>query len=116
MNWVLAVIWDYCLAVLRYWWLVVPGIVMPLLDISKAHIRQFRVPRWLALLIGFTALILAQFVAYKDSIKNLSKVIEEKREAVIDRNSVQVESHAKDLVMAAQKQELIDLKQQPPHL
>ncbi len=116
MNWTFHVLADYCIAVLKYWWLLVPGIVMPVLDISKAHVREFRVPRWLTLAISLAALVTAQFMAYKDSIKNLSNVIVEKR--LSDSQDWHLteglrESARNDAALGA---ELADLKSKPPRV
>ncbi len=114
MNWTFHVLADYCIAVPKYWWLLAPGIVMPVLDISKAHVREFRVPRWLTLAISLAALVTTQFMAYKDSTKYLSNVIVEKRPS----DSSRLASQRRDCVRvpgmdAALGAGSLDLKSKP---
>ena len=108
MNWILSVFGDYLAAVVRYWWLVVPGVLMPLPDIYKAlHPtgRQLKIPRPLRIAIFVVVLLLAQFLAYRDSIKNLSKVIEEKRELSIQLNAATDRLHEREVELASVKQQ-----------
>lgn len=59
---------------------------MALSDLYKWHWpdgKEFRLPHWLRLAISIVALLLAQFLAYRDQGKNLARVIEEKRELSI---------------------------------
>jgi len=114
VNWTFDVVWDYFLAALRYWWLLVPGVVMPVLDISRAHFRDFRVPRWLTISISLTALVTAQFLAYKDSIKNLSNVIIEKRLADSKGWHLGEELSETARSNVALKAHIADLESKPP--
>ena len=78
------IIWDYLRAVIHYWWLIVPGLAMPLSNIWRWHHperKELPIPLWIRVGIASGALILAQFLAYRDSIKNLSQVIIEKRDS-----------------------------------
>jgi hypothetical protein len=78
------VVWDYLWATIAYWWLLVPGALMPLPEIFKAlhpKGKEISIPWWwLRMAILFGCFTLAQFLAYKDVRRNLAQVIEEKRQ------------------------------------
>lgn len=82
---------DYLSALTHYWWIVLAGIIMPALDLYKWHHRDSKelvLPHWLRITIAVAALMLAQFLAYKDSISNLNKVISEKQTLSVDNDKL----------------------------
>jgi hypothetical protein len=114
----LNVLGEYVVAVIGYWWLVVPGVLMPLPDIYKAlHPRgkQLEISRPLRIGIFSVMILAAQFLTYKDSINNLSKVIEEKRELTIQLNAANETVHQKEIELASVKLERDDLKNKVPN-
>jgi len=74
---------NYLLGIIAYWWALLPGVVMPLPDIYKwlhpKH-KELRIPDGLRIASVVAALFLAQFLVYRNSERNLTNVIEEKRE------------------------------------
>lgn len=84
---------------------------MPFIDVIKWHAREISVPRWLRISIAVGALFLAQFLAYRDSLSNLNKVVEEKRQTMIDRNNLglkvarlQANIENRDSIISSQQQ------------
>jgi len=74
---------EYLWATAAYWWVLVPGALMPLRDVLKLLkiIKDNRqTPRWLELSVVFACLSIAQFLAYRNKSLNLAIVIEEKRQ------------------------------------
>jgi len=117
VSWILNVLGEYLVAVIRYWWLVVPGVLMPLPDIYKALFptrKYFEIRRSLRIGIFVAMILTAQFLVYKDSIKNLSNVIEEKRELTIQLNAATDMVHQKEVELGSIKQERDDLKSKIP--
>ncbi len=79
----LQVVRQYLRTILDYWWAFAPGVVMPLPDIYKwLHPRhkELEIPHWVRVGSLIAALFLAQFLAYRNSAKNLVAVMEEKRQ------------------------------------
>jgi hypothetical protein len=114
----LNVLGEYVVAVIGYWWLVVPGVLMPLPDIYKAlhpSGKQLKISRPLRIGIFSVMVLAAQFLTYKDSINNLSKVIEEKRVLAIQLNAANDTAHQKEVELASVKQERDDLKNKVPN-
>jgi len=117
VSWILSVLSEYVGAVIRYWWLVVPGMLMPLPDIYKAFHpkgKQLEISRPLRITIFVVTVLAAQFLAYKDSIKNLSKVIEEKRELTMQLNVTNDAVRRREIELASVKQEVDDLRNKVP--
>jgi hypothetical protein len=108
---------DYGHAVLPYWWVVVVGGVMALSDLYKFHLpegKEFKLPDWARLGISVGAVMLAQFLAYRDSIRNLSQVIEERRQLSIQINTCTDTLRQRDIELASSKQEQDDLRKKIP--
>lgn len=83
---------DYFLAVLRYWWALVPGVVMVCSDLATWHRKkEFHIPLGVRLAITGCAVLLAQFLAYRNQASNLTTAVEEKRELSISNNALQAE-------------------------
>lgn len=103
------VIWDYILSLWHYWWLCCLGFVLPINNIWKwlhPDRKEIHFPFWLRLTIALTALFLGQFLAYKDQVKNLSKVVEEKRQLSIDKDSLTRSLSLSEQERTALKQQL----------
>lgn len=81
--------WSYIRTTIAYWWVIVPGIIMPLRDVLNIFKKLGKTPRWLELAVIFVCLLLAQFLAYRNCAINLYRVIDEKREKSIEVNSLQ---------------------------
>jgi len=87
-------IWEYLKATVSYWWLIVPGVLMPLPDLWKylhPQRRELSIPKWLRWTLPLLCLSLAQFLAYRNASINLSQVIEEKKQLGIRNNALNSE-------------------------
>lgn len=75
---------GYLGATITYWWILVPGLLMPLPDIYKHFLhpkgKDLPIPRWVRLTAGAGCLFLAQFLAYRDAATNVARTGEEKRQ------------------------------------
>jgi hypothetical protein len=83
---------DNLHAVMAYWWVILIGVIMPFLDLIKflhptRHI-EFKLHPSLRIAIAAIAVILAQFLAYKDQATNLAVVTEDKRQLSVRLNSL----------------------------
>lgn len=73
---------DYFNAIYHYWWLMVfvvigaPNSVWKWLHPNR---KDIPIPHWLRLAIAIGAVVIAQGLAYRDSLNNLSRVIDEKK-------------------------------------
>jgi hypothetical protein len=83
-------IWNYLRTTAAYWWVIVPGALIPARDILNLLKRKplGKTPRWLELAVIFACLSVAQFLAYRNTVHNLYTVIEEKRQYRIEKNSL----------------------------
>ncbi len=66
-------IWEYLKATVSYWWLIVPGVLMPLPDLWKylhPQRRELSIPKWLRWTLPLLCLSLAQFLAYRNASIN----------------------------------------------
>ena len=79
---------DYGHAVLPYWWAILTGFAMPFIDLLKWHGHEFTVPRWLKISITISAFFVAQFFAYRDSLRNFDQVKQEKSDAISEREQL----------------------------
>jgi hypothetical protein len=96
-------IWDYLRTTAAYWWVIVPGALLPARDAFNLLKRLGKTPRWLELGVVFVCLSFAQFLAYRNTIHNLYTVIEEKRQYSIQINSL-------NAALQAEKQENANLR------
>ena len=109
---------EYLVGVIGYWWLFVPDVLMPLTDLYKAlrpEGKQLEISRGVRITTLVVTILAAQFLTYKDSIKNLSKVIEEKRVLTIQLNAANDTARQKEVELASVKQERDDLKNKVPN-
>ena len=106
---------EYFRATAAYWWVLVPGFLMPLRDLiasiakkeGQDRLRWLALPKWVELAILFAFLSLAQFLAYRNTRMNLATVIEEKKQYSINVNSL-------ESTLSARDQEIKDLKGMRP--
>lgn len=118
MNWIINVLGEYLVGVIGYWWLFVPGVLMPLPEIYNAlrpKGKQLEISRPLRITIFVVSILAAQFLTYKDSTRNLSKVIDEKRELAIQLNAANETIHQKEVELESMKQERDDLRGKVPN-
>jgi len=91
----LGILKDNLYAVAAYWWVIVVGVVMPFLDLLKflhpTKHWEFKLHPSLRIAIAALALIIAEFLAYKDQASNLAAVIEAKRQLSMQLNSKNTE-------------------------
>lgn len=107
------VFFDYLYALWGYWWLLVMGIAMPVPDLYQwLHPggKEFVVPYKIRLSIALLAVVLAQFLAYRDANRNLSLVIDEKRAFSIDNNALGRANGELERKLASLEQELHDAR------
>ena len=58
---------DYTKAVGKYWWAIVPGLVLTLMDgIERLFGAWYLPPLWAKVTTGIAGLVLAQYLAYRD--------------------------------------------------
>lgn len=89
------VLWEYLRIVIAYWWVLLPGITMPLIDVvnwPRPQEKKIKVSLSMRLTIALSLLTLAQFLAYRNAVGNLSTVIEEKRQKSIEIDSLNAEN------------------------
>lgn len=67
-------IWKYIQAVFGYWWFLTIEIVLVMTDLAERIFGTWLLPPfWVKVLIGFGALVVAQYVAYRaEAIKSQS--------------------------------------------
>jgi len=90
---------DYLRALIHYWVLIVLA-VMPFNNIWKwlhKERKDLPIPHWVRVAISVAALIAAPFLAYRDQAKNLDRIIQEKRQAIIERDDAVRKSAAQNL-------------------
>jgi hypothetical protein len=106
------VIADYVLLVLAYWWVIVPGVLMPGRDLIKdiGGLNWKETPRWLELTVIFACLFIAQFLAYRNAVQNLSTVIEEKRQFSITINAKEAELQTEKAKVEQLERKIGDIK------
>jgi hypothetical protein len=102
------IISEYARITFSYWWLLLVGGVMLLPDIYKfLHPtgKEINFPKWVRWSAAFICLSLAQFLAYRNQAMNLATVIEEKRQKVIENNSLiaQFQNQSNNLEQVRQK-------------
>jgi cell division protein FtsB len=103
---------DNLRAMLPYWWVLVVGGAMALSDLYRWHWpdgKEIRMPHWLRLTISLLALVLAQFLAYRDEGKNLARVVEEKREFSIRNDALRGEvnnAHGENTTLSTENENL----------
>src|SRR6266478_9553803 len=108
------IVWQYVLVVLAYWWTLLPVVAMPAIDAWNWHrpeTKKVKVPPWIRLAISLGCLMIAQFLAYRNSIKNLSAVIEEKRQQSIAINSLREEVQNQGEELKGARQTISTLKE-----
>lgn len=88
MPTLLQMIREYVWTVGSYWWVIVPGALMPLRDVFNVLKRLGNTPRWIELAVVFACLSVAQFLAYRNAVRNLYVVIEEKSQFSIKINDL----------------------------
>ncbi len=98
------IIREYVTVIFHYWWALLPGLVMPLRNVYRwfhpKH-KELEIPHWIRLGSVVAALFLAQFLAYRNSAKNLAVVIEEKRQVRIQINALAAELQEEKLKYAS---------------
>jgi hypothetical protein len=80
---------EYIQVILPYWWALFPGVVMVLPEIYKwvhPQRKELEIPHWIRVTSVIVAISLVQFLAYRNSQKNLATVIEEKRQLSVKVN------------------------------
>lgn len=73
---------DYFRALFRYWWVMMFGLLGGANNVWKwfhPDRKDISIPHWVRIGVAVGAVVLAQFLAYRDSIKNLNAVISEKQ-------------------------------------
>src|SRR5260370_7421838 len=71
----------YLRVVIAYWWALLPGLVLPLIDVAQFHRaeeKKIKIPPRVRSTVMLAALMVAQFLAYRNSIQNLSTLLKEK--------------------------------------
>ena len=104
------IVWDYVAAVAAYYWLLLPGAIT-LLEVYNWHSHdrwKLKLPRWARLLIALTMLMVAQFLAYRNALKNLSNVVDDKRGLSVANDALVRRGHELDQQLAIVQQELHD--------
>src|SRR6266478_6213997 len=104
----------YLRVVIGYWWALLPGLVLPLIDVAQFHRaeeKKIKIPPRVRSTVMLAALMVAQFLAYRNSIQNLSTVVEEKRQESITINSMRATTQDEDSQISALKQRVKDLEQ-----
>ncbi len=101
---------EYIWTVGAYWWVIVPGVLMPLRDVFNILERLGKTPRWVELAVVFVCLSIAQFLAYRNTVTNLYAVIEEKRQFSMKINTLESENgslHAENERLTRQINQLV---------
>jgi hypothetical protein len=78
----------YLQTAIAYWWVIVPGALMPLRDLLKLFKRLGKTPRWVELAVIFICFSIAQFLAYRNTVMNLYQVIGEKQHLSLEKNNL----------------------------
>jgi hypothetical protein len=76
---------NYGLAIFHYWWLTLFGAPQIFNNVWKwfhPERKDAPIPHWLRVTFGVLAIVIAQGIVYRDSLKNLDTVIEEKKDVV----------------------------------
>jgi hypothetical protein len=85
MSELLTFLRSYGLAIFHYWWLMIFGAPQVINNVWKWFHPQRKdapIPHWVRVTFGVFAIVLAQGLVYRDSLKNLNTVIQEKQDAV----------------------------------
>ena len=81
----LEVLKNYGLAIFHYWWLTLLGVPQIINNVWKwfhPERKDAPIPHRLRVTFGVLAIVIAQGFVYRDSLKNLDTVIEEKKKVV----------------------------------
>lgn len=85
-------LWIYLVTAAAYWWVLVPGALMPGHDVWELIFgkrkSEKKIPRWVELAVVFICLSIAQFLAYRNVRQNLDTVIYEKQQLSIKVNQL----------------------------
>ena len=76
---------NYGLAIFHYWWLTLFGAPQIINNVWKwfhPERKDAPIPHWLRVTFGVLAIVIAQGFVYRDSLRNLNTVIEEKKNVV----------------------------------
>lgn len=66
---------EYIPTIIRFWWLLVPGVAAEAYDVVTASRgERFKVPRRRVFILFLAAFIVAQFLAYQDMRKQREEV------------------------------------------
>jgi hypothetical protein len=77
----LRLVHEYIKAVARYWWAIVTGLVLTLLDgVERLFGFWYLPPRWAKLSTGIAGLVLAQYLAYRDLARRVADSEDEFKE------------------------------------
>jgi len=109
----------YLRVVIAYWWALLPGLLMPLIDAINWHQpedKKIKLPPWVRLLSTVGILMVAQFLAYRNSIQNLSTVIEEKRQLSTRVSALEAANRMQENRLPEQKQQIKDLQSAGPRV
>src|SRR5258708_6816462 len=74
--------WDYIVALAHYWWVIVIGLFGAINNVWKwfhPDRKDLPIPHWLRVGAAFAAIVAAQILVYRDSLRNLHRVIDDKR-------------------------------------
>jgi hypothetical protein len=85
MSELLKFLTSYGVAIFHYWWLMIFGAPQVINNVWKWFHPQRKdapIPHWVRVTFGVFAIVLAQGLVYRDSLKNLNTVIQERQDAV----------------------------------
>jgi hypothetical protein len=97
---------DYGRAMSAYWWAILASIAVLSVDALRWRGKQSKVPMWLKTTLAISALSLAQFLAYRDT---MLEAIGEKDELKLEVGRQQAKLEEKDNLIQSQ-QSLINEK------
>jgi|SRR5277367_5660956 len=89
------VVEDYFHITIAYWWVMVPGVLMPLRDVLRVFKRFGPTPKWVELTVIFVCLFLAQFLAFRRARIDLAIVVEDKKQFSMEINSLHIQLDGK---------------------
>lgn len=121
MNWLAENIsWRYSIlsyihVVFAYWWAIVPGVLLPLLDVSKVFkTRLPEIPRSLEVAAFVFFLSIAQFLTFRNAQINLASIIEDKRQLSVEINAQSSKNSEQKDQLAILGQQLAAVDQPEP--
>jgi hypothetical protein len=82
---------DYGRAMSAYWWAILASIAVLSVDALRWRGKQSKVPMWLKTTLAISALSLAQFLAYRDTMLDFERVTHERSEAIGEKDELKLE-------------------------